>query len=148
MAQLDLWSGTGAPEPEGAEVVRLPRVRYGSVVLARQQWSVRAGQVPLRRPGEGEAAWFLAWRRWRREHGVPRRVFLTTPSSGEYKPLYVDFDSYFCLTLVDAMVRDNPGVLVLTEMLPGPERLWMRHAGHRYVTELTVEIDGVRREAP
>lgn len=147
MAQLDLWSGTGVPEPE-EDVVRLPRIRYGSVVLARRQWSVRADRVPQRRPGVGEAAWFLEWRRWRREHDVPCRVFLTTPFSGEYKPLYVDFDSYFGLTLVDAMVRDNPGTLVLTEMLPGPEELCVRRAGRPYVTELTVEIDGVRTEAP
>ncbi len=147
MAQLDLWSGTGVPQPE-EDVVRLPRIRYGSVVLSRQQWSLRAEHAPQRRPGEGDAAWFLDWQRWRREHGVPRRVFLTTPSSGEYKPLYVDFDSYFCLTLVDAMVRDNPGVLVLTEMLPGPDELCVRHEGRGYVTELTVEIDGVRKDAP
>jgi lantibiotic biosynthesis dehydratase-like protein len=147
MAQLDLWSGTGVPEPED-DVVRLPRVRYGSVVLARQQWSVRAERAPQRRPGEGDAAWFLEWQRWRREHDIPRRVFLTTPSSGEYKPLYVDFDSYLCLTLVDAVVRDNPGVLTLTEMLPGPEQLSMHHDGRGYVTELTVEIDGVRKQAP
>ena len=147
MAQLDLWSGTGVPEP-GDDVVRLPRVRYGSVVLSRQQWSVRADRAPQRRPGEGDAAWFLDWQRWRREHGVPRRVFLTTPASGEYKPLYVDFDSYLCLTLVDAMVRDNPGVLVLSEMLPGPDQLCVRHDGRGHVTELTVEIDGVRTEAP
>jgi hypothetical protein len=148
MAPLDLWAGTGVPEPAGADVVRLPRIRYGSVVLSREQWSVRADQVPARRTGEGEAAWFLAWRRWRRDHGLPRRVFLTTPSSGEYKPLYVDFDSYFCLTVVDAMVRDNPGTLVFTEMLPGPGQLWTDETGGRHVTELTVEIDGVRREAP
>jgi hypothetical protein len=147
MAQLDLWSGTGVPEP-GEDVVRLPRVRYGSVVLSRQQWSVRADRAPQRRPGEGDAAWFLDWQRWRRAHGVPRRVFLTTPASGEYKPLYVDFESYLCLTLVDAMVRDNPGVLVLSEMLPGPDELCVRGDGRGHVTELTVEIDGVRTEAP
>jgi hypothetical protein len=146
MAQLDLWAGTGAPEPDD-DVVRLPRIRYGAVVLSRQQWSVRADRVPQRDPGEGDAAWFLKWQRWRRDHGVPRRVFLTTPSSGEYKPLYVDFDSYLCLTLVDAVVRDNPGVLTMTEMLPGPDELCVRHDGHPYVTELTVEIDGVRKEA-
>lgn len=146
MAQLDLWAGTGVPEP-GDDVVRLPRIRYGSVVLSRQQWSVRADRAPQRDPGEGDAAWFLKWQRWRRDHGVPRRVFLTTPSSGEYKPLYVDFDSYLCLTLVDAVVRDNPGVLTMTEMLPGPGELCVRHDGHPYVTELTVEIDGVRKEA-
>ncbi len=147
MAQLDLWAGTGVPEPADG-VVRLPRIRYGSAVLARQQWSLRAEHAPRRLPGQGDAAWFLEWRRWRRDNAVPRRVFLTAPSSGEYKPLYVDFDSYLCLTLVDAMVRDNPGVLVMTEMLPGPDELWMRHAGRRHVTELTVEIDGVRTEAP
>ena len=46
------------------------------------------------------------------------------------------------------MVRDNPGVLVLSEMLPGPDQLCVRHDGRGHVTELTVEIDGVRTEAP
>ncbi len=147
MAQLDLWAGTGVPEPED-DIVRLPRVRYGSVVLSRRQWSVRAARVPQRRPDQNDAVWFLDWQRWRRDNGIPRRVFLTTQTPGEYKPLYVDFDSYLCLTLVDAVVRDNSGVLVLTEMLPGPEQLTMSHDGRPYVTELTVEIDGVRTEAP
>lgn len=146
MAQLDLWAGTGVPEP-GEDVVHLPRIRYGSVVLSRRQWSVRADRVPQRRPDQGDAAWFLEWSRWRRDHGVPRLVFLSARASGEYKPLYVDFDSYLCLTLVDAVVRDSTGVLVFTEMLPGPEQLWRDEDGRPYVTELTLEIDGVRTEA-
>lgn len=168
MAQLDLWAGTGLPAP-GGDVVTLPRIRYGEVVLQRRQWRAGTEQIPRQRAGVGDAEWFLAWQRWRRDHGVPRRVFLTTdatapapaapgdPAAGrgaggrpraEYKPLYVDLDSYFCLQMVDAIARDTAAVLVFTEMLPDPEQLPVRLAGQRYVTELTVEIDGVRREEP
>jgi hypothetical protein len=152
----------------------LPRIRYGNVVLARQQWKADAAGIPRQQPGQSEADWFLAWQRWRQRHGVPSRVFLTSERAPaakpvevveavdsakpvapqaptarpEYKPLYVDFDSYFCLLLVDAVARGAPGRLVLTEMLPGPDELWLRDGAERYVTELTVEIDGVRRESP
>lgn len=64
---------------------------------------------------------------------------------GEHKPQYVDFDSYACVRLLETAVRKSESTVVLTEMLPGPDQLWLRDGGHRYVTELTVQLDGFER---
>jgi hypothetical protein len=44
-------------------------------VLARRSWKVQPGGLPGRPAGGDDADWFLAWRRWRREAGLPDRVF-------------------------------------------------------------------------
>lgn len=62
----------------------------------------------------------------------------------DHKPLYVDFDSLFSVQLLDATARRAGSRLVLTEMLPGRDEQVLRHAGGSYVTELTVELNGVR----
>lgn len=62
---------------------------------------------------------------------------------GEHKPQYVDFDSYACVRLLETAVRKSASAVVLTEMLPGPDQMWLRDGRHRYVTELTVQLDGV-----
>lgn len=64
----------------------------------------------------------------------------------DHKPLYVDFDSLFSVQLLDAMARRAGSRLVLTEMLPGRDEQVLRHAGGSYVTELTVELNGVRHD--
>jgi len=38
-------------------------------------------------------------------------------------------------------------LLVVTEMLPGPEELWVRDAAGSYATELLVQMEGAERPA-
>lgn len=140
MVQLDLWEGTGIPEGDSGV---LPRVRLGNVVLQRKTWRFAAGQLPPAVAGQADQDWFLAWREWQRAAGLPRHVFASL--GGEHKPQYVDFDSYACVRLLETAVRRSESAVVLTEMLPGPDQLWLRDGGHRYVTELTVQLDGFER---
>jgi hypothetical protein len=158
MAMLDLWDGVVADQDP---VLRLPRIRLGNVVLQRQQWRVNPGQLPTRLEGMSEAAWFLSWQRWRSENGVPERVFASiggraieddqeqrgadTEGAPLTKPQHVDFGSYFSLTLLDRVLRSATGRLVLTEMLPDLNQLWLKSGRDRFVTELTLELDGVKR---
>jgi len=173
-AQLDLWAGTGVRRPSDT-VVRYPRIRYGNVVVQRQSWWMSADRLPSGRKDQPGHDLFLSWRRWRRHHDLPRRVFVTAENSAgrqraaddspeergdaaqsrngrgshvEYKPLYIDFESYFSVSLLDGMARAAAGGLVFTEMLPDPDQLWLRTAGGRHVTELIVELDGLRAEQP
>ncbi|WP_069813258.1 lantibiotic dehydratase [Streptomyces sp. TP-A0874] len=141
LAQLDLWEGTDLPDEE---VVALPRIRLGNVVVQRRSWRIAASRLPIQEKSSGDHEWFLSWRRWQRSHGLPRRVFANLGK--EHKPQYVDFDSYFSLQLLDAAARKTEGRVVLTEMLPGPEELWLKDGDQQYVTELTVELDGTRTE--
>jgi hypothetical protein len=139
MVQLDLWEGTGLREQTGA----LPRVTLGDVVLQRRSWRFTPDTLPPAVAGQPDEQWFLAWREWQRAAGLPRHVFAAL--GGEHKPQYVDFDSYPCVRLLDTAVRKSQSPVVLSEMLPGPDELWLGEGGERYVTELTVELDGLAR---
>ncbi|MED7823744.1 lantibiotic dehydratase [Streptomyces chiangmaiensis] len=137
MVQLDVWEGTGIPKGRSGA---LPRVRLGNVVLQRKSWRFAADRLPPVTAGQSDQEWFLAWREWQRTAGLPRHVFASL--GGERKPQYVDFDSYACVRLLETAVRKSDSAVTLTEMLPGPDQLWLRDDRHRYVTELTVELNG------
>ena len=152
MAPLDLWQGTDAPlgdSPIGGH----PRVRYRDLVLARHTWKMKPSHLPRRTKGQGDAEWFLAWQQWRRDNGLPRRVFAAVDTvlggrdEGEEagpthptKPQYVDFDSFFSLQSLDHMATKAERRVVMTEMLPDPDDLWLQGEDGAYVTEQTVEI--------
>lgn len=158
MAMLDLWGGV-VSTPDDDTIRRLPRIRLGNVVLQRQHWRVGPALLPARQDGITDSERFLSWRRWRRENGLPERVFVSSaePSGEERagdvegapltKPQHIDFGSYFSLTLLDSVLRAAAGGLVMTEMLPDLDQLWLRSGSDRYVTELTLELDGVSRSA-
>ncbi|MDQ2956733.1 MAG: lantibiotic dehydratase family protein [Actinomycetota bacterium] len=141
LASLDLWAGVDLPSDH---IVQLPRIRLGNVVVQRRSWRIPAAELPAEVEGCPDHEWFLGWRRWQRSVGLPRRVFASL--GGERKPLYVDFDSYFSVQLLQVAARGATSTAVLTEMLPGPDELWLRDGEDRYVTELTVELNGMRTE--
>lgn len=106
-----------------------PRVTVDGVVLWRESWLI-AG------PGKvgDEAAGFLDVRRWAETHGLPRRFFAKSPA--EPKPVLVDLDNPF---LVENFAKLAARVekLALSEMIPGPDELWLPDAdGNRYACEL------------
>jgi hypothetical protein len=141
LASVDLWAGVDLPTDR---IVELPRIRLGNVVAQRRTWRIPPAELPDDVDSRDEHEWYLAWRRWQRSVGLPRRVFASL--GGERKPLYVDFDSYFSVQLLHTATRGATATAVLTEMLPGPDELWLRDGADRYVTELTVELNGMRME--
>ncbi|MFD1320675.1 lantibiotic dehydratase [Micromonospora sonneratiae] len=168
MAQPDLWAGTTVPLP-GRGIATYPRIRHRDLVLQRRMWKLHPDYLPpARTPDQSEADWVLSWARWRRDNDLPRRVFATAEggrrSDGdavdgaggggagdpagrpEHKPLYVDFDSPFSLYLLDALARRAGSRLVLNEMLPDRDEQVLRGGAGSYVTELTVELNGMRIE--
>lgn len=172
---LDLWSGvTGAPELNDT-VTFFPRIIYGELVLQRAMWKAAAESVPIRQVNQSDADYFLAVTCWRKQHGIPRKVFtspdLSRPRSAEspkpledgepqdaqadreagteqliLKPMYVDFENYFTVMLFErATARTSYGI-VLTEMLPDEEHLWLRHEGKSFVSELVIEMNRWQEE--
>jgi Lantibiotic dehydratase, N terminus len=122
-----------------------PRVTIDRLVVAREAW--RFPPAACRFAADDEAARFRAARRWAREHGLPRHVFVRAPA--EPKPYFVDLDSPPLVDLLAAVVRRSAEVtpdrpVVLTEMLPTPEQAWLPDAdGRRYTSELRlVAVDG------
>jgi hypothetical protein len=128
-------------------VSRWPRIVCGNVVLFRARWTFTGTRLPtLTRGGEplGDAEFFLELARWRSRHGLPQHVFVHTQA--EPKPFYVDLMSPVLADLLRrALVKalsEGEAVLHVTEMLPGPEELWVRDERGSYATEFLVQLDG------
>ena len=97
---------------------RWPRFVSGRLVLFRRRWTLR----PERLPDDG-AHFFAQAARWRREHGIPRHVFVHT--AAHPKPFYADLDSPLFVDLVRRALPEESALHVV-EMLPGPNEMWVR----------------------
>ncbi len=104
-----------------------PRRTLGGLVVQRAHWKLpRVATEQLDVP-ELRAE-------FREAHGLPRRVFVRSPQ--EVKPLYIDFEAPVLVELLARLARQAEW-LSFSEMLPGPEGLWLRDAaGQRFVCEL------------
>jgi hypothetical protein len=128
---------------------RRPRVTIDRLVVARESWSFAPSQLAFAFEA-APASRFLGARRWAEAAGLPRFVF--AKSAVELKPFYVDLESPALIELFCKVVRkakekvggETP--VGLTEMLPGPEELWLEDdAGDRYTCELrTFAVDARR----
>ncbi|MBN0043334.1 hypothetical protein JS756_04320 [Streptomyces actuosus] len=142
-ATLDVWDHVDARTAPGdpSAVRRYPRLTLGRLVLCRRTWKVPGTALPGRDPaGQGEES--LAWYRWCRSTGVPRRAFLRTATlpdpwdvvrgradmrpvlaarsasgAAVRKPLYVDLSQPLCRSAATAGPGDT---LTFTEPLPDP----------------------------
>jgi len=156
MCPLSLWLGAEV-QSTGNKITSYPRVRYKNIVLHRQLWKIDSQGFPQRKNGQSDATFYLEVSRWRKENTLPSRVFVspdtsTSVSSSEgkegqsiktYKPLYVDFDNYFSVSLLEATVRGTTGRLEIAEMLPSQEHLWLKHDEHSYVSEFVLEMNRI-----
>jgi hypothetical protein len=143
ISPLKVWEGVPEGQSTGG-VTRRPRVRHGSVVLSRRSWRAPAAVLPLRRPEQSDADWFLEWHRWRRAHELPDQVFGTVTAAGSRgatggKPSYVDFDSYLSLTAFEALLKDEEADVTFREMLPEQDALHTVSDRGHHVAELAVE---------
>lgn len=146
-ATVRLWAGVPAGQ-EADGVTTRPRVRLGSLVLGRRSWSVPVACLPSSSPGDGDARRYLGWRRWRRAHGVPARVFARIHQDsadgaagwgGGSKPHYVDFDSPLSLGALEGLLGEGADRVVLEEALPAEDDLHVRTGRGAHVAELAVE---------
>lgn len=131
-------------------IARWPRFTSGHLVLFRRRWVFAPGEAP-EPPQEGsdpEAAgahFFARTQAWRRTHALPRHVFLHTPA--EPKPFYTDLDSPLAVDLLRRAVTPAqegaaPSILHVTEMLPGPDEMWLTDERGRYAAEMLLHLSG------
>jgi Lantibiotic dehydratase, N terminus len=110
--RIKLRAATAFSLGDGADVS--PRRSLGDLVLQRAQWRVAPDRIG--------------------ELDLPERVYVRVPS--EIKPIYVDFRSPVSREMLTRFTHDAP-YATISEMLPGPEGLWLRDAeGRRYTSEL------------
>jgi hypothetical protein len=107
-----------------------PRVEIGGVVYQRRRWELASADIPGRdRPADllsGAVA-------LRERFGLPERVFVRSPA--EPKPVYLDLANPFAVELLAVLARGCDR-LVVEEMLPGPEDLWLHREDGPYCAEL------------
>jgi hypothetical protein len=125
--RVKLHAATAFTLHDGVEVSS--RRSIGPLVVTRAQWRVSSLSADLRQ--------------WRDVLGIPERVFVRVP--GEVKPIYVDLTSPVSIAMFVRFARGAPHVTV-SEMLPGPDGLWLRDAAKRtYTSELrTIAVDPKR----
>jgi hypothetical protein len=116
-----------------------PRVTVDRMVVSRESWRFVAGELAFAEE-KNEARRFVRARWWREEAGLPRFVFMVSPT--EPRPFFVDFDSPMYVNILAKSIRrlsrnDPLGQLTITEMLPTPEETWLTDDdGGRYTSEL------------
>jgi Lantibiotic dehydratase, N terminus len=112
-----------------------PRVTIDELIVARETWRFDAGALAFLRLASGYER-FASARRFATDHGLPRRVFVK--AKGELKPFYLDFASPLSVDMFVNMVHAAPSI-TLSEMLPGPDELWLCDAqGGAYTSELRI----------
>ncbi|MFF7725527.1 lantibiotic dehydratase [Streptomyces sp. NPDC008001] len=121
----------------------IPRIRCGRVVLQRETWRIsadalRGPSLSGSRMAADDAAEYLAARRLRTAHGLPRHVFAKIP--GEPKPLYVDWDAPLLVRQLSRLARGTGGTVEISEMLPAPGERWLEVDGRRYTSELRCAV--------
>jgi hypothetical protein len=118
----------------------LPRVRWGKVVFSRARWLLHRDEVRalsreyLEKGTEAIAAWQRAW-------GLPRFVVL---SEGDNE-LTVDLSNHLAVGCLLEYAGKREFV-ILTEMLPGPDQLWVCGPEGRFTHEIVIPF--VRKNTP
>lgn len=119
-----------------------PRVTIDDLVVFRESWSFPIAGLDWIST-RTDAEHFVGARRWLREAGLPELVFASI--SSETKPLFVDFRSEVQVGNLAQLLRtaaETEGASVtFSEMMPGPEELWLADAeGNRYTSELRLQF--------
>jgi hypothetical protein len=135
----------------------LPRLRLGSLVLARRVWIIPFEQVPdIALP---PCEFFAAVQSWRDTHAFPNEAFFrvipipdadspeTDPEVEWHtfkfknlKPFYVRLDSPRFVRLMQRALKRGSYSVSLTEVLPALDDQHVKIAGEMHVAELQVEM--------
>jgi hypothetical protein len=126
----------GLLEPQAHQ----PRVVIDNVVVSRETWRFAFEELP---PAKTDLPDLFTWaQELRREHDIPRYVFVRV--AGEVKPVFVDLANPLMLDFLWSKVRRGRervphGDLSVTEMLPGPDEMWLLDAqSRRYSVEFRI----------
>jgi hypothetical protein len=130
-----------------------PRISFDSLVVCRESWRFPPEELTFAFSAT-EAERLIAARRWMRALGLPRFVFISTPT--EQKPFYVDFESPVSIDLFAKAVRRAAeqhaaeACIKVSEMLPAPDQTWLSdREGRCYTCELrivAVDMVGVEQQ--
>lgn len=108
------------------------RIEMNGVVIQREQWLLKPEAFAPLLQAKGPDL-VLEAKRLQRRLGLPDCGFALCDA--QPKPVFVDFRNFFLLELLQELVSRSRWVR-FSEMLPGPEHLWLRDNRGRYCCEL------------
>lgn len=121
-----------------------PRLTLGKVVVQRERWTMRREDLLPQSYAGTSFELMRAVMRAARRLGLPRYLFARVPD--ERKPLLIDCHNYFLLEMLhDRLAPGAP--LVLHEMLPSPDQLWLRDGQDAFCAELRLSAFHVPEDA-
>jgi hypothetical protein len=123
-----------APQPH------LPRVTIDRLIVWRESWSIQSSDLQFAHAAT-EALRFAGARRWAEGTGLPRLLFVKSPS--EPKPFFLDLESPLSVEIFAKAARyvldssRGEARILFSEMVPTPAETWLPDAaGQRYASEL------------
>lgn len=111
-----------------------PRVECGPLVVSRETWEVPIEELRECNAAAASVDKFVRTLELKEKYGFPRHVFISI--TGEPKPIYVDFHNWLLVDVVLHKLKDPISQSVtITEMLPGPDGLWLEDAEGKHSCE-------------
>lgn len=111
-----------------------PRVEIGEVVFQRERWRFTPDQLAEVVSASNDAQLLLAVARLQARHGLPRHLFLTAAS--EPKPICLDLAVPLALTHLQKLAAGE--AVILVEMVPAPDSLWLQRSAGGHTSELRI----------
>lgn len=135
-------------------VITFRRLRIGNLVLRRRMWVFSPAATLGFCTGSSDAELFLAVNRWRRQHGIPDRIFVAERLQARFdlwplhKPQYIDFTSPSFIPIFRAALESSKDELKLEEMLPTPDVFPAGEDGRKWAVEAQLESIAFHRLDP
>ncbi|HEX7734151.1 MAG TPA: lantibiotic dehydratase [Ktedonobacteraceae bacterium] len=120
-----------------------PRIEIDGAVYQRERWEVPSNEWMGLLNGD-ELENFTSLHRLKQTYELPDLVYVR--GSSERKPYVLDFRNFFCLELLHSIMEKNDSLLI-EEMLPAPDQLWLKNSQGRYSCEFRMNVFKIRNHA-
>ncbi|WP_377887562.1 lantibiotic dehydratase [Alkalihalobacillus sp. R86527] len=131
------WNDYGTFE----EITYVPRYQEKNVVYNRARWIVPVDKILLKQNTESDVDYFERINTFRLNHNIPEETYLTLQSSDTsqtngHKPIWMHFNSPYCLEMLNKKVNSSTTYLEFTESLPNISSSALRNSeGEVFVGE-------------
>jgi hypothetical protein len=124
----------------GTDVLNLPRIQNGRIVLNREQWVVPFTILQSLFDQYDGINLMRKLNLWREDHHIPDEVFVTIDTANETllttaKPFWFHFYSIYSADLMKKKMKEGIRSITFTEALPGINQHWYKTNSQSFNTE-------------
>ncbi len=132
----------------GTHLRHMPRIVMNRIILQREVWRIPCDEFKKslwdtkQRLSEKEGITFLQAKKLQRTLKLPQHCFAMIP--GEPKPIHVDFNAPLFVRQLVLLANQSSGLIEFSEMLPGPDQLWMHDSQGHYTAEFRCALFNIQ----